>query len=84
MSGTFDDKGVTGTGGVVAAIAFVPLAGFITTGTSAFIASGSPVKGFLDEDLAFQAVQPQVIQVPVAGAVPAAPSAVLTSASLTK
>lgn len=58
MSGTFDDKGVTGTGGVVAAIAFVPIAGFLTTGTSAFIASGSAVKGFLDEDLAFQTLQP--------------------------
>jgi hypothetical protein len=51
VSGTFDDKGVTGTGGVVAAVAFVPIAGFLTTGTSAFIASGSAVKGFLDEDL---------------------------------
>jgi len=56
LSGTFDDKGVTGTGGVVAAIAFVPIAGFLTTGTSAFIASGSSVKGFLDEDLAFRSV----------------------------
>ncbi|MGF7156522.1 hypothetical protein [Novosphingobium gossypii] len=87
LSGTFDDKGVTGTGGVVAAIAFVPIAGFLTTGTSAFIASGSPVKGFLDEDLAFQAVQPQVIQVPAAvpAAAPAATAqGVLTSASLTK
>lgn len=79
MSGTFDDKGVTGTGGVVAAIALVPIAGFLTTGTSAFIASGSAVKGFLDEDLAFQAVQPQMIAVPAASA-----PAVMTSASLSK
>lgn len=57
LSGTFDDKGVTGTGGVVAAVALLPLAGFITTGTSAFIPTGSAVKGFLDEDIAFQAVQ---------------------------
>lgn len=64
LSGTFDDKGVTGTGGVVAAIAFVPIAGFLTTGTSAFIASGSAVKGFLDEDIAFQAAAP----LPVAAA----------------
>lgn len=88
MTGTFDDKGVTGTGGVVAAIALVPIAGFLTTGTSAFIASGSAVKGFLDEDLAFQATQPQVIQVPAAipAAAPAAQPApaVLTSASLAK
>jgi hypothetical protein len=67
LSGTFDDKGVTGTGGVVAAIAFVPIAGFLTTGTSAMIASGSAVKGFLDEDIAFRAVavQPHVLEVPV-------------------
>lgn len=55
VTGTFDDKGVTGTGGVVAAISFVPIAGFLTTGTSAFIATGSPVKGFLDEDVTFAA-----------------------------
>lgn len=70
LTGTFDDKGVTGTGGVVAAVAFVPIAGFFTTGTSAFIASGSGVKGFLDEDIAFRPVPtvPQVIGVPVATA----------------
>ena len=69
LSGTFDDKGVTGTGGVVAAVAFVPLAGFITTGTSAMIPNGAPIKGFLDEDVAFRTVpmQPrQVIEVPIA------------------
>lgn len=66
MAGTFDDKGVTGTGGVIAAVAFVPIAGFFTTGTSAMIASGSSVKGFLDEDIAFRAVatQPEVHVVP--------------------
>lgn len=51
LTGQFDDKGVTGTAGVVAAIAFVPIAGFITTGTSAKIPLGSPVTAFLDEDL---------------------------------
>ncbi|EZP70499.1 hypothetical protein BV97_05423 [Novosphingobium resinovorum] len=84
LSGTFDDKGVTGTGGVVAPIALVPIAGFLTTGTSAFIASGSSVKGFLDEDLAFQAVQPQVISVPTAVPAVAPAPAVLTTASVTK
>lgn len=65
LSGTFDDKGVTGTGGVVAAIAFVPIAGFLTTGTSAFIASGSGVKAFLDEDLTFRtAAQSSPLVVP--------------------
>ena len=67
LSGTFDDKGVTGTAGVVGAVAFVPIAGFFTTGTSAKIPTGSPVKAFLDEDIAFRAVaaEPQVIDVPV-------------------
>lgn len=67
LSGTFDDKGVTGTGGVVAAIALIPVAGFFTTGTSAFIASGSGVKAFLDEDIAFQTVvaPAPVIEIPV-------------------
>ena len=51
LSGAFDDKGVTGTAGVVAAIAFVPIAGFFVTGTSASIPAGAGVKSFLDEDL---------------------------------
>lgn len=51
LTGTFDDKGVTGTAGVVAAVALVPLAGFFVTGTSASIPAGSGVKAFLDEDL---------------------------------
>lgn len=78
LTGTFDDKGVTGTGGVVAAIAFVPVAGFFTTGTSAVIPNGSAVKGFLDEDIAFAsvaatpAVAPAAVPAPAAGVVPAA------------
>jgi hypothetical protein len=51
LSGTFDERGTTGTAGVVASIALVPLAGFFTTGTSAKIPVGSGVKAFLDEDL---------------------------------
>src|SRR3569833_39855 len=43
LTGTFDDKGVTGTAGVVAAIAFVPIAGFFMTGTSAKIPAGGGV-----------------------------------------
>ena len=58
MTGSFDDKGVTGTVGVVAAIAFVPVVGFFTTGTSALIPMGGAVKAFLDEDLAFRAQVP--------------------------
>ncbi len=57
LSGTFDDKGVTGTAGVVAAVVLVPLAGFFVTGTSANIPAGSGVKAFLDEDLKIAAAQ---------------------------
>ncbi|VWX51534.1 hypothetical protein [Novosphingobium sp. 9U] len=82
LSGTFDDKGVTGTGGVVAAVVFVPIAGFLTTGTSAMIASGSNVKSFLDEDIAFRtvAVQPRLLDVPVAA--PAQTTSVATAATI--
>jgi hypothetical protein len=51
LSGTFDDKGVTGTAMVVTSVVLVPLAGFFTTGTSANIPAGSGVKGFVDEDV---------------------------------
>jgi hypothetical protein len=51
LRGVFDDKGVTGTAGVVAAIATVPLVGFFTTGTSATLDMGAGIKGFVDEDV---------------------------------
>ena len=57
LTGAFDDKGVTGTAGVVAAVVFIPVAGFFMTGTSARIAAGSTVKGFLDEDLSVAVAQ---------------------------
>ena len=41
LTGNFDDKGTTGTAGVVAAVAFVPIAGFFMTGTSAKIPAGA-------------------------------------------
>lgn len=55
MSGTFDDKGVAGGVGaaLVSGIIFLP-AGFFMTGTSALIPTGSPVKAFIDEDIAFR------------------------------
>ncbi|MDE2301722.1 MAG: hypothetical protein KGK11_04100 [Sphingomonadales bacterium] len=61
LSGDFDEKGTTGTGGVVAAVAFIPVAGFFTTGTSATIPIGAGIKAFVDEDvpLTFQSSQPQ-------------------------
>jgi len=53
MSGTFDDKGVTGTAGVVAAVALVPVVGFFVTGTSARIPAGGVISAFVDEDVSF-------------------------------
>ncbi len=64
LNGTFDDKGVTGTAGVVAAIAFVPVVGFFTTGTSAAVPTGSQVKGFIAEDVPLtfaQTTQPMAV-----------------------
>ena len=51
LTGSFDDKGVTGTAGVVGAIALVPIAGFFMTGTSAEFPKGGAVNGFIDEDI---------------------------------
>lgn len=51
LSGQLDDKGTTGTAGVVGAIAVLPVAGFFISGTSAQIPVGAPVAGFIDEDV---------------------------------
>ena len=75
LSGTFDEHGTTGTAGVVAAIAFVPIAGFFMTGTSAKIPAGAGVRAFLDEDLTIASPPP------VAPAVPVAPAATAISAA---
>lgn len=69
LSGQIDDKGKTGTAGVVGAVAFVPVAGFFVTGTSANIPLGAPVNAFIDED------------VPLAFAAPAAPAMVVPAAA---
>ena len=62
LNGSFDDKGVTGTAGVVAAVLLIPVVGFFTTGTSAMIPSGSNLKAFLDEDIAVSmAAAPQSV-----------------------
>ena len=84
LTGSFDDKGVTGTAGVVAAIAFVPVAGFFTTGTSARIPLGAPVAAFLDEDVsvAFAAAPAAPAATPVA-ATPVATPAVAAPATAT-
>lgn len=66
LTGGFDDKGVAGGVGAVAvsAIVFLP-AGFFMTGTSAKVAVGAAVKGFVDEDvplaLAAATQQPLVV-----------------------
>jgi hypothetical protein len=90
LSGQLDDKGKTGTAGVVGSIAVLPVAGFFVTGTSATIPLGMPVSGFMDEDVpvAFAEVTPNPMVVaapaaaaPVAVAAPAAQPAVLTTIS---
>jgi hypothetical protein len=75
LTGQIDDRGVTGTAGVVASVALVPVVGFFVTGTSARIPLGAPVNAFLDEDVsvAFADVAPQpmvVAPAPVAAAQP--------------
>lgn len=77
LSGTLSDKGSTGTVGVVAAVAFIPVAGFLVTGTSARVPIGTIVTGYLEEDL----------PVTIADATPTvpiviAPEAVATMASV--
>jgi hypothetical protein len=51
LTGTFDDKGVTGTAGVVGAVALVPVVGFFVTGTSAVFPMKGSVGAFIDEDV---------------------------------
>ncbi|MCY7279891.1 MAG: hypothetical protein LH610_03175 [Sphingomonas bacterium] len=75
LTGGFDDKGVAGGVGAVAvsAIVFLP-AGFFMTGTSAKVAVGAAVKGFVDEDvpLSMAVATPP----PLAVGIPAAPMTV--------
>ncbi|MGV3730617.1 MAG: hypothetical protein ACO1NN_07650 [Sphingopyxis sp.] len=87
LTGTFDDKGVTGTGGVVASVALVPLAGFFVTGTSAVLPKGGTVGGFIDEDveLAFANAAPAPLTVPApapAMTVPEAPASATPTTSV--
>ena len=71
MSGAFDDKGVTGTAGVVAAVALVPIVGFFVTGTSARIPANSQISAYVDEDVVFT-VAPTAVQKPIEVAAPIA------------
>jgi len=72
MTGQLDDKGTTGTAGVVGSIAVIPVAGFFVTGTSAEIPLGAPVNAFIDEDVSFVAsnVPPAPMVVPAATPAP--------------
>lgn len=74
LSGQIDDKGVTGTAGVVAAVALIPVAGFFTTGTSAEIPIDTPVTAFLDEDVSVAFVEPTVNPLIVPASTPATPA----------
>jgi hypothetical protein len=67
-SDTTKDKGKSGTAGVVAAVVFLPVAGFFVKGTSAKIPARTSITAFLDED------------VPVTFA-PAAPSGLVVPAT---
>lgn len=89
LSGTIDDKGVTGTAGVVASIALVPLAGFFVTGTSAVLPVGGAMPAFIDEDIelaivaarpapmVIEAAQPVVTEAAAAAPAPAPVAAVV-------
>jgi hypothetical protein len=75
LSGAFDDKGKAGGVGAVAAAYFVLPVGFFVTGTSAALPVGTPVKGFVDEDvqlaMAVVAPAPMVVAAPAPVVVPA-------------
>jgi hypothetical protein len=77
LSGAFDDKGKAGGVGAVAvsALIFAP-AGFFMTGTSAQLPVGTPVKGFVDEDiqLALSASTPAPMVVSAPAPVASAPA----------
>jgi hypothetical protein len=51
ITGASTDKGKTGTAGVVASLAVVPVAGFFVTGTSAVIPPRTQAVATLDEDV---------------------------------
>jgi hypothetical protein len=78
LTGTFDDKGKVGTGAVVGAVLASPLLvapfmGFFVTGTSAKLPMGTPLKGFVNEEVALAISAAD--QVPLAVSAIAAPAA---------
>src|SRR4051812_24156780 len=58
LNGSFTDRGETGTGGVVAAVALLPIAGFFVTGTSAHLPPGTHVTAFVAEEIPITFGQP--------------------------
>lgn len=80
LTGTFDDKGVTGTAGVVGAVVLIPIAGFFMTGTSAMLPKGGTVGGFIDEDveLSFANAAPKPLEVTPAATPMAVPTLIST------
>jgi hypothetical protein len=74
LTGSMDDRGQTGTAGVVGALVAIPVAGFFVTGTSAEMPLNMPGRAFLDQDIALA---------PAASVAPAAPTATLTPAVAT-
>jgi len=72
LNGSFNDRGETGTAGVVASVALVPVAGFFVTGTSAKIAPGTHVTGFIGEEVSVQFNEPSISHNTATGAAPAA------------
>ena len=65
ITGTVAEKGDTGTAGVVAAVAFLPVAGFFVTGTSAVLPVGTPYTGRTEGDIPLSL--PAAVAAPVAG-----------------
>lgn len=57
LKGDMDDRGETGTAGVVGAIVALPVAGFFVTGTSAEMPLNMPGRAFLDEDITLAPAQ---------------------------
>ena len=54
LNGSFNGRGETGTAGVIASVALLPVAGFFVTGTSARIAPGTRVTAFIAEEVPVQ------------------------------
>jgi hypothetical protein len=73
LSGAFDEKGSTGSAGVVGAVVFLPIAGFLVTGTSAKMPIGMPVKVVIDEDLPVAFTSAPAAVVPLS--IPVSPAA---------